>query len=88
MRKHGFSDFPDPLTKYGPGFTLGRGEYFPAIGNGTEVQSPAFRRAAGACGYSFPRGRHRSHPTSQQERREVDGWAVGCTHVRRDPLVG
>jgi hypothetical protein len=41
MRKHGFSDFPDPLTTYGPGFTLGRGEYFPAIGNGTEVQIPS-----------------------------------------------
>jgi hypothetical protein len=24
MRKHGFSQFPDPLTTYGPGFTLGR----------------------------------------------------------------
>ena len=56
MRKHRFSDFPDPLTTYGPGFTLGRGEYFPAIGNGTEVQSPALRRAAEACGVQLPSG--------------------------------
>jgi hypothetical protein len=56
MRKHAFSDFPDPLTTYGPGFTLGRGEYFPAIGNGTEVQSPTFRLAAEACGVKLPSG--------------------------------
>jgi len=31
MRKHGFPQFPDPLTTYGPGFTLGREEYFPDI---------------------------------------------------------
>ena len=49
MRAHGFRDFPDPLTTYGPGFTLGQGEYFPDI-PGTEVQSPAFTQAAKACG--------------------------------------
>jgi hypothetical protein len=56
MRARGLSQFPDPLTTYGPGLTLARGEYFPAIGNGTEVQSPAFRRAAKACGVRLPTG--------------------------------
>ena len=56
MRAHGFRDFPDPLTTYGPGFTLGRGEYFPAVGTGTEVQSPAFIQAAKACGVQLPTG--------------------------------
>jgi hypothetical protein len=57
MRAHGLSQFPDPLTIYGPGFTLGRGEYFPPIGtSGTEVQSPAFIRAAKACGVQLPTG--------------------------------
>ena len=55
MRAHGFSQFPDPLTTYGPGFTLGRGEYFPDI-SPTEVQSPAFRHAAKACGVQLPSG--------------------------------
>jgi hypothetical protein len=55
MRKHGFSQFPDPLTAYGPGFTLGRGEYFPDIST-TELQSPAFRQAAKACGVQLPTG--------------------------------
>ncbi|MFZ0383837.1 MAG: hypothetical protein WCD11_34640 [Solirubrobacteraceae bacterium] len=56
MRAHGFRQFPDPLTNYGPGFTLGRGEYFPNIGNGTEIQSPAFLQAAKACGVQLPTG--------------------------------
>ena len=56
MRAHGFRDFPDPLTTYGPGFTLGRGECFPAVGTGTEVQSPAFIQAAKACGVQLPTG--------------------------------
>jgi hypothetical protein len=49
MRKHAFPQFPDPLTTYGPGFTLGRGEYFPDI-SPTELNSPAFTRAAKTCG--------------------------------------
>jgi hypothetical protein len=53
IRAHGFSHFPDPLTTYGPGFTLGRGEYFPDIRT-TELQSPAFRHAAKACGVQPP----------------------------------
>ena len=54
MRAHGLREFPDPLTTYGPGFTLGRGEYFP--NTGTEIQSPAFIRAAKACGVQLPTG--------------------------------
>jgi hypothetical protein len=53
VRKHGFPQFPDPLTTYGPGFTLGRGEYFPNIGT-NELQSPAFTQAAKACGMQLP----------------------------------
>jgi hypothetical protein len=54
MRAHGLSQFPDPLTTAptlagGPEFTLGQGEYFPAP-SPTEFQSPAFKRAAKACG--------------------------------------
>jgi hypothetical protein len=55
MRAHGLSQFPDPLTSYGPGLTLGRGEYFP-LTSATEVQSPAFRHAAKACGLQLPAG--------------------------------
>ena len=53
MRAHGLSHFPDPLASYGPGLTLGRGEYFP-LDSSTEVQSPAFRQAAKACGLQIP----------------------------------
>lgn len=53
IRAHGLSRFPDPLTAYGPGFTLGRGEYFPVIAPG-EVTSPAFKRAAKDCGLNLP----------------------------------
>jgi hypothetical protein len=49
MRAHGLSHFPDPLTTYGPGLMLGRGEYFP-LDSSTDVQSPAVRQAAKACG--------------------------------------
>jgi hypothetical protein len=49
MRKHGFAQFPGPLTTYGPGFTLSRGEYFPNIST-SELQSAAFGQAAKACG--------------------------------------
>jgi hypothetical protein len=55
MRAHGLSHFPDPLTTYGPGLTLGRGEYFPPTSS-TEVQSPAFRQAAKRCGLQVPTG--------------------------------
>jgi hypothetical protein len=55
MRAHGLEHFPDPLATYGPGLTLGRGEYFP-LTSSTEVQSPAFRHAAKACGLEVPAG--------------------------------
>ena len=55
MRAHGFRQFPDPLTRYGPGFTLGRGEYFPDLST-TELQSPEFTQAAKACGVQLPTG--------------------------------
>jgi hypothetical protein len=55
IRKHGFPQFPDPLTTYGPGFTLGRGEYFPD--NSTyQVQSPEFVHSAKFCGVQLPSG--------------------------------
>ena len=55
MRTHGFPQFPDPLTAYGPGLTLGQGEYFP-LNSTTDFQSPspALRRAATACGLQLP----------------------------------
>lgn len=55
MRAHGFSHFPDPLTTVldVATLTLGPGEYFPDPGP-TEVQSPAFRQAAKACGVQLP----------------------------------
>jgi len=51
VRKHGFPQFPDPLTTVSlqATFTLGWGMYF--LINGTyHVMSPAFMRAAKACG--------------------------------------
>ena len=53
MRAHRFPQFPDPLTTYGPGLTLARGEYFPPIST-SELQSPAFRQAAKTCGMPLP----------------------------------
>jgi hypothetical protein len=57
MRTYGFPQFPDPLTTYGPGLTLGKGEYFP-LNSTTDFQSPsqAFRRAARLCGVQLPSG--------------------------------
>ncbi len=57
MRKHGVSQFPDPLRTVSlvATLTLGPGEYFPAPGP-TEFQSPAFRHAAKACGLQLPTG--------------------------------
>jgi hypothetical protein len=53
MRAHGVPNFPDPLSTYGSGFTLGTGEYFPNT-PATEFQSPASRQAAKACGHPVP----------------------------------
>ena len=55
IRTHGIAQFPDPLTTYGPGFTLGTGEYFPNI-NTYQVMSSAFTHAAKACGVQLPSG--------------------------------
>jgi hypothetical protein len=55
LRKHGFPQFPDPLTTYGPGFTLGRGMYFPDT-TAYRVQSSAFVDAAKACRVQLPLG--------------------------------
>ena len=51
VRKHGFPQFPDPLTTVSlqATFTLGRGMYFP-INSTYSVQSAAFMHAAKACG--------------------------------------
>jgi hypothetical protein len=57
MRKHGFPQFPDPLTSYGPGLMLGEGEYFPLDGTTNfQTPSPAFRHAAKTCGVQLPSG--------------------------------
>jgi hypothetical protein len=53
VRGHGFPQFPDPLTTYGAGLTLARGEYFPPVST-SELQSPPFRQAAKACGVLLP----------------------------------
>ena len=57
MRGHGVPQFPDPLTTNGPDADLvaGRGEFFPRI-SPTELQSPAFGRAAKACGLRLATG--------------------------------
>ena len=57
MRGHGLSEFPDPLRTDGPDadLVLGRGEFF-SLNSPTELQSPAFRRAAKACGARLPTG--------------------------------
>jgi hypothetical protein len=51
VRRHGFPQFPDPLTTVSlqATFTLGRGKYFP-VNSSYTVQSPAFLTAARACG--------------------------------------
>jgi hypothetical protein len=54
MRAHGLPQFPDPLATYGPGLTLGRGEYFP-LESATDVQSAAFKQAAKPCGLQVPK---------------------------------
>jgi hypothetical protein len=57
MRAHGLSQFPDPLTTVPdvPNLTLGAGEYFPKTST-IELQSPAFKQAAKACGLQLPSG--------------------------------
>lgn len=79
MRAHGFRQFPDPLTAYGRGFTLARGEYFPPIGTrGTEVRSPAFIEAAKACGVQLPTGPPQPTSDKQLARIQVTPAAVSA----------
>ena len=62
---HGFPQFPDPLTTYRPGLTLGKGEYFP-LNSTTDFQtpSPAFRQQQRPAECRFPQAR-RSLPAEQ-----------------------
>jgi hypothetical protein len=57
MRGHGVPQFPDPLRTDGPDadLSVGRGEFF-SLNSPTELQSPAFRRAANACGARLATG--------------------------------
>ena len=56
LRKHGFPQFPDPLTTYGPGFTLGRGSIFPISARPSSSRRRSPRRLRPAeC--SFPPAR-------------------------------
>lgn len=61
MRAHGISGFPDPTTSQpsaGGNFSLaiGRDGVFLAVPNSINVQSPAFKQAAAACGFGGPKG--------------------------------
>jgi hypothetical protein len=56
MRRHGIADFPDPTTKLpsGPsGYSevLDRDGVVLAVPDTIDVQSPAYQRAASACGF-------------------------------------
>jgi hypothetical protein len=77
MRAHGLSQFPDPLTTYGSGFTPGRRVHFPAI-SPTEVQSPALRQAAKARGLQVPTGPPVATAGKQQEARDLPLAPAGC----------
>ncbi|HTX07600.1 MAG TPA: hypothetical protein VME22_03255 [Solirubrobacteraceae bacterium] len=62
MRAHGISDFPDPSSGSPPApgsgaysAVMGRGGYFLAIPSSIDMQSPAFTRAAAACGFGGPK---------------------------------
>lgn len=53
MRRHGVPTFPDPASSPPPpssGNVLGGNGAYLALGTLQAQQSPAFRRAAGACG--------------------------------------
>jgi hypothetical protein len=51
VRKHGYPQFPDPLTTVSlqATFTLGPGKYFP-VNSSYKATAPAFMHAAKACG--------------------------------------
>jgi hypothetical protein len=53
MRSHGVVDFDDPTTSPPPpssGNAVGGNGWYLSLGTARERQSPAYRRAAGACG--------------------------------------
>jgi hypothetical protein len=57
MRKHGVPNFPDPTHSPPPpgsGNVIGSGGVYLALGPGGSSQSPAFKRAAAACGFRLP----------------------------------
>jgi hypothetical protein len=61
MRAHGVSGFPDPILSppSNPGafsIAMGRGGVFLAVPRTIAINSPAFRKAASACGFGPPRG--------------------------------
>ena len=63
MRAHGISDFPDPSAGAPPqpgngaySVVIGRGGYFLAVPSSVNMQSPAARQAANACGFGAGRG--------------------------------
>ena len=53
MRKHGISQFPDPITSppSSSAAIIGRGGYFLAIPKSIDTSSPAFEQAAAACNF-------------------------------------
>lgn len=68
MRAHGISGFPDPSSGSPPApgsgaysAVMGRGGYFLAIPSSIDMRSPAFTRAAAACGFG-PRGGPKQGP--------------------------
>lgn len=57
IRKHGVPSFPDPTRSPPPpgsGNVIGSGGLYLALGPGGSPQSPAFKRAAAACGFRLP----------------------------------
>jgi hypothetical protein len=57
MRSHGVPSFADPTSSPPPpssGNVIGGSGWFLALGTRQERQSPAYRRAAAACGAGFP----------------------------------
>jgi hypothetical protein len=57
MRGHGMPDLPDPTRSPPPpgnGNVVGGGGLYLALGSSQSQQSPAFKRAANACGFRLP----------------------------------
>jgi hypothetical protein len=57
MRSHGLPDFPDPTSSPPPpssGNAIGGNGWYLALGTLQQRRSPAYRRAAAACGAGLP----------------------------------